>query len=110
MVEVKGGLYKMFPFEIKTLSDLKAYLATLENVPKEYRIALGSLIFTKDDQVILLERGDKARDAAGQLEGIGGGLDEGEEDLIGALLREIHEEIGDVTVEIDKVLTVKILR
>lgn len=94
---------------MKTVSELKAYLAKLPDAPSHYRIAVGSLLFSSDDKVILLERGAAARDAQGQLEGVGGEVDEGENNLHAALQREVKEEIGDVKIQIDKMLTVKIM-
>jgi ADP-ribose pyrophosphatase YjhB (NUDIX family) len=93
---------------MKTLAELEAYLSKLPSSPAKYNIAVGSLIFTRDDKVILLERGPKARDGVGTLEGVGGSLD-GETDLHEALQREIQEELGDVRVQIDKLLNVLVL-
>lgn len=93
---------------MKTLSELTTYLSTLPNPPSQYKVAVGSLVFTAEDKVILLERGNKARDAVGKLEGVGGGVDDGETNLHAVLKREIREEVG-IEVSIDDVLTVKIL-
>jgi len=93
---------------MKTLSELKEYVSKLENPPAHYEVAVGALIFTDSDEVILLERGSKARDEIGKLEGVGGGIDE-ETNLHNALLREIKEEIGEVQVEIKLLLTVLVL-
>lgn len=94
---------------MKTIDELKEYLSTLKNVPEHYKVAVGSLIFTSDDKVLLIERGAKARDEQGKLEGVGGSLGEGER-LDEALLREIKEEIGsDVEIEISDNFFVKIL-
>lgn len=94
---------------MKTIDELKKYLSTLQNVPEHYRIAVGSLIFTSDDKVLLIERGAKARDEQGKLEGVGGGLDDGEQ-LDEALTREIKEELGDdIEVEISDKFFVKVL-
>ena len=93
---------------METLGDLTRYLSTLPNPPEKYKVAVGSLIFTPEDELILLERGTKARDAVGKLEGVGGGIDDGETNLHDVLKREIREEIG-IEVTIDDVLTVKIL-
>lgn len=95
---------------MKTLQELKDHVSTLDNPPKEYKVAVGSLIFTDDDKVILMERGGQVRDAKiaqGKLEGVGGSLDD-ETDLHEALLREINEELGDVEVEIVELLTVMV--
>lgn len=94
---------------MQTLDELQHYLSQLKDVPSHYKIAVGSLIFTPEDKVILLERGKEARDSVGKLEGVGGGIHENETNLHEALLREIHEEIGDVSVEVDPLLTVSIL-
>jgi ADP-ribose pyrophosphatase YjhB (NUDIX family) len=94
---------------METVSELKEYVATLPDAPTDYRIAVGSLIFTKADKVILIERGGVVRDSAGYLEGVGGGVDDGEENLHEVLRREIREEIGDVEVSIDDVLTIKFM-
>lgn len=94
---------------MKTIDELKKYLSTLKEVPENYSIAVGSLIFTPDDKVLLIERGAKARDEQGKLEGVGGGVDD-EEQLDEALIREIKEELGDdVEVEISENFFVKIL-
>lgn len=69
-------------FEIRTLDELRSFVAKHQQVPEDYEVAVGSLIFDHDDRVILKERGAEARDAQGELEGIGGGLDEHEEDLM----------------------------
>ncbi|NTU46497.1 NUDIX hydrolase [Candidatus Roizmanbacteria bacterium] len=93
---------------MKTVAELMDYVSKLKDAPKEYKLAVGSLIFTSDDKVILLERGERARDAVGKLEGVGGGVRKTEYDLHEALQREIREEIG-VEVEISDVLTIKIM-
>lgn len=91
-----------------TTLELKEYVASLPNPPNKYKIAVGSLIFTKDNKVILIERGDEARDAIGKLEGVGGKVDESENDLHDVLRREIKEEIN-IDVDVDDVLTIKIM-
>lgn len=93
---------------ITTVSELKEYLKDFD-IPKDYGIAVGCLIFTPENKVILLERGLKAKDSFGKLEGVGGGVEKGEESLIKTALREIKEEIGDVEVEIEKMLTIKMM-
>ncbi len=94
---------------MRTIEELTSYLSALPNPPSTYKVAVGSMIFTPGDKVLLLERGVKARDAVGKLEGVGGSVHEGESDLYLALQREIKEEIGDVQVEIAGTLGVKIL-
>ncbi|MGI8419800.1 MAG: NUDIX hydrolase [Candidatus Levyibacteriota bacterium] len=93
---------------MKTIGQLHEYLATLPHPPQNYNVAVGALIFTKDDKVILLERGKKARDAVGMLEGVGGGVDANEHDLHAVLRREVREEIG-VEIDIAAMLTVKVM-
>lgn len=93
---------------ITTVSELKEYLKDFD-IPKYYGIAVGCLIFTPENKVILLERGLKAKDSFGKLEGIGGGVEKGEESLIKTALREIKEEIGNVEVEVEKMLTIKMM-
>lgn len=93
---------------MQTIVELTKYISSLPNPPKEYKIAVGSLIFTKDNEVILIERGKEARDAVGKLEGVGGKVDESENSLHEVLRREIKEEI-DIDVDIDDVLTIKIM-
>lgn len=95
---------------LETRKDLFEHLSTRTDVPCDYRIAVGLLLFTPDDKVLLLKRGTGARDARGQFEGVGGGLDENEDNLLRAIQREIREEIGDVSVSIDQTLGVKILQ
>lgn len=93
---------------MKSVEELNEYIQG-KNGPKNYKIAVGSLIFTPNDKVILIERGADANDAVGKLEGVGGGLGDNEIDLQQALLREIKEEIGKVDVKIKNLLTVMIL-
>ncbi len=97
-----------FPSEnIATLAELQEFVSGISDIPKNARLAVGSLIFD-NDRVILIERGATARDAQGELEGVGGGIDQGETDLVQALRREISEEIG-VNVAVDALLTVMTL-
>jgi ADP-ribose pyrophosphatase YjhB (NUDIX family) len=91
-----------------TVHDLTKYISSLRNPPSKYKVAVGSLIFTKDNKVILIERGNEARDAVGKLEGVGGKVDDTDDDLHEVLRREIKEEI-DIDVDIDDVLTIKIM-
>ncbi len=92
---------------MKTVDELKAYLAELPEDPKNFKIAVASLIFTPEDKIILLERGPHARDSVGKLEGVGGSIDD-DMNLHDALIREIKEEIGEVKVKIEDMLTVLI--
>lgn len=94
--------------QMNTVNELTKYISSLPNPPVNYKIAVGSLIFAKDDKVILVERGAEARDAVGKMEGIGGMVDNSEHNLHEVLRREIKEEI-DIEVDIDGVLTVKIM-
>lgn len=89
---------------MRTLAELKAYLKKRSDIPPRYGIAVAAFIFTDDDKLILTERGEKARDEQGKLEGIGGGLKKGEGNLYRALKREIREELGDIDVRIDQFL------
>jgi len=93
---------------MRTKAELLDYLSGLENPPQDYKIAVASLIFADEGKVILLERGQEARDEKRKYEGVGGGLDD-EHDLYVALYKEIGEEIGSVKVDIDELLTVMIL-
>ena len=94
---------------MRSLQELDNYISSLDNIPTKYKIAVGSLIFTDEDKVILIKRGNKARDAKDKLEGIGGSLDKNDTDLHEALLREINEELGDIKVQIQELLTVMTL-
>ncbi|MFA7286793.1 MAG: NUDIX domain-containing protein [Patescibacteria group bacterium] len=94
---------------MRTRKELERYVTSVGKDIKDCRIAVGSLIFDKENKVILLERGDSSRDSAGKFEGVGGGVDAAEENLHEALQREIHEEIGEVQVDIKELLTVMIL-
>jgi 8-oxo-dGTP pyrophosphatase MutT (NUDIX family) len=87
-----------------TRQELQDSLNQEVNLPKEYKIAVGSLIFTPKDEILLLERGPVARDSVGKLEGVGGELKASDQDLKQALLREVKEEIGDVEITIDQCL------
>lgn len=93
---------------ITTVNELKEYLKNFD-IPKDYGIAVGCLIFNSENKVILIERGLKAKDSFGKLEGVGGGVEKGEESLIATALREIKEEIGDVEIKIEKILTIKMM-
>lgn len=94
------------PMSLKTLEELKAHVAHLPHVPSNYKVAVGSLIFDHQNRVILIERSGASRDSIGKLEGVGGGVDSGETDLHKSLQREIKEEIGDLEIRIDDLLTV----
>lgn len=91
---------------MQTVKELQEYLKTIPNAPEKYGIGIGSLIFTKDHKVLLIERGPKARAWHGKLEGVGGGLRPSDKNLHSALRREIREEIGSVKIEIKDFLTV----
>jgi ADP-ribose pyrophosphatase YjhB (NUDIX family) len=93
---------------MKSISELYAYVSSLPNNPGTYRIAVGALIFTSDDKVLLMKRGVGARSEPGKLEGVGGGFDESDIDLHFALHREIKEELGNVDVSIEELLTVMV--
>jgi ADP-ribose pyrophosphatase YjhB (NUDIX family) len=108
-MEQDPSVEKNKELDIRTLDQLKAYVAELPNIPENYKVAVGSLIFDKENKVILLERGAKSRDSEGKFEGVGGGVDEGETDLYKALQREIQEEVGDIRIAIDQTLTVMTL-
>ncbi|MES2408678.1 MAG: NUDIX hydrolase [Patescibacteria group bacterium] len=86
--------------------ELKSYVTSLENAPTNYGVAVAALIFNENGELLLQERGEKVRSEPGTLEGIGGAVDEGETDLYETLQREIKEEIGDVEVSIETLLTV----
>ena len=113
---------------MRTVSELEAYLTHVKHpemseikqisehdqehgkdfspyVLDKYGFGVGSLIFTDDDKVILIERGKESRSDYRKLEGVGGAL-EGEKDLHVALRREIKEELGEISVQIDELLTV----
>lgn len=64
-----------------------------ENI-KAMRIAVAGLIFNAFGKILLHCRGPVAMDAVGCLEGIGGSLEETEEELQPALMRELQEEIA----------------
>lgn len=93
-------------FNLQTTAELKTYLSELPGLPSDYKIAIGSLIFNDQGQLLLIERSGQSRDSLGKLEGIGGGLEPGEENLHQALQREIREEIGTLEVKIAETLTV----
>ena len=101
------------PASLRTVTDLRKFIKSLNRseIPSDYRIAVGGFILDQNNQLVLIERGALARDSIGKLEGIGGGVDDNEEDLHSALLREIGEEIGlsGKQVKIITPLTVKTL-
>ena len=78
---------------------------------EDYRIAVEALIFTPDGKLLLEKRGPLCKDAVGLLEGVGGGLDEHDEDLHEALRHEISTELsglnGDLKVSIDRLLEIR---
>jgi len=63
---------------------------------KSMRIAVAGLVFNSQGKILLLYRGDDSMDAVGCLEGIGGSLENSEEELKPALMREIKEEIANL--------------
>jgi ADP-ribose pyrophosphatase YjhB (NUDIX family) len=100
---------------MRTLADVEAHLATLPSPPEEYGVVPAGLIFnqlendpTNNDKLILLERGDEAKDDQGLLTGMGGAFGPEDTDLHDCLRREAGEEIGNVQIEIDEFLAVVI--
>jgi ADP-ribose pyrophosphatase YjhB (NUDIX family) len=96
--------------KLRTIDDLARILAEIPGAPKEWRAVVSLLIFTPEGNLLLLKRGEKARDNQGQLEAVGGALDpEDGGDLLAAAQRETKEEIGDVSVSIEQVIGLKFL-
>lgn len=95
---------------MRTLAELQHYLSL--NYPELINpgIAVATMIFNDNNETLLIERGEKARDGAGKLEGVGGALDAGETDLHAALVREVREELGEAfTIAVGEVIDVKVL-
>lgn len=90
---------------MRTRVDLQRHLAEIGCTDQGYFIAVEALIFTPDGKLILEKRGPLCRDEIGKLEGVGGRF-EGD-DLHHSLMDEIHQEIGDIEVTIDRLLEVR---
>ena len=85
---------------VSTIGDLDAALRG-RDVPEPYSVAVEALVFDDEGRWVLMERGPECRDEVGKLEGIGGGVEDGDDDLRAALRREIREKVGtdaDITV------------
>lgn len=93
---------------ISTITELKEYISRMDNTPKFYRVGVWAILFTEDGKAVFLESKDTDPQRAKKLDGVGGAVEENEEDLQKSLLREIKEEIGDVEVVIDDLFSIKI--
>ena len=68
------------------------------------RIAVAGLIFNDRGSILLHCRSDNAQDAQNCLEEIGGSLDESEDILADAIMRELREEVRNCTFSVDEFL------
>lgn len=72
-------------------------------------VAVDAIVLDGSGYWLLHRRGDGCRDEVGRLEGLGGGLESGE-DPRAALAREIREEAGeDIDVEIDRFIAGRVI-
>jgi Calcineurin-like phosphoesterase/NUDIX domain len=95
---------------LKTRAQLNAYFKREAYNTEGYRIAVEAHIFDAKGRILLQERGVKARDEVGKLEGIGGELRD-EADLHETLQDKIKKELGDkVVVRIDDLLEIRPVR
>ncbi len=81
--------------EFMTKEELDAFINSSKCIDVSYRYAVVGLITDTNGDVIIPRRGDMARDGAGWLADIGGAYEEDDRSFRDALLREIHEEVGD---------------
>ncbi|RPI82152.1 MAG: NUDIX domain-containing protein [Chloroflexi bacterium] len=96
---------------IKTRTALLKYLRSVQYDKPKFRIAVEGLIFTSDGKLLLEKRGPNCRDEVGKLEGVGGSLPEGREDLLQELYEEFDQEIGaqqqHLKIAIDRLLEIR---
>jgi 8-oxo-dGTP pyrophosphatase MutT (NUDIX family) len=96
---------------IRTRTELLTFLDSIGYDNPDYQIAVEALIFTPEGKILLQKRGKSARDAVGKLEGIGGTVEDGDDNLHERLQKEIGEElgapIGGVEVDIERLLEIR---
>jgi len=103
---------------IRTKAQLESHLKTIgyqEPIPD---IAVEGLIFNNEGKLVLLLRGDKARDERFKLEGIGGRVQMSDkEDFPIILKKKVLEEIGqapydpiETEIEVDRLLEVRVVK
>jgi len=96
---------------IRTRTELLTFLDSIGYDKPDYQIAVEALIFTPEGKILLQKRGKGARDAVGKLEGIGGTVEDEDDDLHERLQKEISEElgapIGGINVSIERLLEVR---
>ncbi len=81
--------------EFVTEEDLRRYIADNNiNVP-EFRCAVISMLMDEEGRVIFQRRGPESRDGNGMLAEIGGAVEEYDETLKDAMMRELREEVGE---------------
>lgn len=91
--------------EPKNMDDLKELIKGNGNIPEKFYVAVESNIFDKDNKWIFMRRGPGCKDGRLKLEGIGGGVEETDNNFRSALHREIEEESGkEATINIKKFL------
>lgn len=81
--------------EPKDMQELKEILKDNKTIPNKFYVAVESNIFDKDNKWIFMRRGPGCKDGRFKLEGIGGGVEETDNNFREALRREISEEAGD---------------
>lgn len=79
-------------FRVK--QDIFDYLDSIGYAHQDYSIAVEALLFMPNGKLLLEKRGPTALDERGKLEGVGGGLDEGNE-IIQQIYQEVEEELGE---------------
>lgn len=80
--------------EPKDMKELKILLKDNKNIPDKFYVAVESNIFDKSNKWIFMRRGPGCKDGRFKLEGIGGGVEEKDNNFREALKRELGEEAG----------------
>lgn len=92
--------------EVKDMKELKEVLKDNNEISNDYKVAVITYAFDKDNKIIFQRRGPGCRDERLKLETIGGRVQESDIDFRSALKREIMEEVGaDADIEIGEFVT-----
>lgn len=92
---MSGGewLVQLTRTEPTSLTHLKNVVVAASGwAPDSFSVAVEALILNRDGKLLILERGARARDENGKLEGVGGQVEN--DDLRAEVAREVQEEIG----------------
>lgn len=91
----------LFKDEVNNVDELKVKLKEID-FNLEYKMGVIGMITDNDGKVIYQRRGSKANGDNNMLSDVGGAVEDYDANFKDAMLRELHEEVGnDVNVEIE---------